>query len=345
VRRVLGRVQHYDWGDRVTIPSLIGRPADGRPWAEWWWGTHHAAPSDVIDDGRVTALSDLAGPLPFLVKLLAAERPLSLQVHPTAEQAASGFERENRAGLALDDPRRIYRDRSAKPELLCALTEFEALCGIQPPEESMALLHDIGAAADDLARHLNEGGFERALAWVLAERPDPSELVDATVRIDDPRCRWTRRLAELHPDDPTVVLALLLHHVVLQPGDALFLDAGNLHAYLRGAGLEVMAPSDNVVRVGITSKHVDADEALALLDPAPTTDPTVHPVHDGEAWSYACPGAPFWLRRYDPGTTVTVTATGPELWWTEGSEAAVLLPGETATLPPIASPRYRVSET
>lgn len=344
MRRVLGRVQHYDWGDTATLPRLLGRPPDGQRWAEWWWGTHPAAPGEVITDGgEAMGLAELTGPLPYLVKLLSAERPLSLQVHPDAGQAAAGFERETQLGLALSDPRRIYRDRSAKPELLCALTEFEALCGVASVESTLALLTRLGAAADELKRHLVEGGPAQALTWVLTERADPGPLVAVAASLDEPRCASVARLAELHPGDPAVVLALLLHHVALRPGEALYLEAGTLHAYLRGTGLEVMAPSDNVVRVGVTSKHVDVHEALRLIDPAPVADPTVRPVREHEAWSYPSPGAPFRLRRYDPGVPVTVTAHGPELWWMEGHDAALLLPGETVHLPASALTRYRVT--
>lgn len=326
MRRVLGRAQHYDWGDTEAIPRLLGLEPDGRPWAEWWWGTHPSAPSMVEDDdGTIRPLEELTGTLPFLVKLLAAARPLSLQVHPSAEQAAEGFEREEAAGIGPDDPRRSYPDPHPKPELLCALGEFEALCGFAPVDETLVLLGELGPAASELAARLRGEGPGGAVAWLLGERPDAGELLSAAARHPDPRCQAVVRGAELHPGDPASPVALLLHHVVLQPGDALYLQAGNLHAYLRGVGLEVMGASDNVLRCGWTSKHVDAHEMLRVLDPVEIGDPTVHPVVDGGVATYPSPGAPFAVRRYDG--PADVIGTGPELWWAT-PDALLCLAGE-----------------
>ncbi len=142
MRSLAGVVQHYAWGDPAALPRILGQPADGRPWAEWWLGTHPAAPSH-LDGGA--SLSSVAGELPYLLKLLAAAAPLSLQTHPDAPTALAGFDREQSAGIALDDPRRVYRDPFAKPELLCALTPFDTLCGFRPPATPRLLLHRLGA--------------------------------------------------------------------------------------------------------------------------------------------------------------------------------------------------------
>lgn len=344
MRRVLGRAQHYDWGDTEALPRLLGLEPDGRPWAEWWWGTHPTAPSDVAEpDGTLRPLEELTGTLPFLVKLLAAARPLSLQVHPSADQAAEGFAREEGAGIAPDDPRRSYPDPHPKPELLCALGEFEALCGVAPVDEAAALLGELGSSAESLRARLLGEGPGAAIAWLLRDRPDIAELVDAASDHPDARCAAVVRGAELHPGDPASPVALLLHHVVLQPGEALFLEAGNLHAYLRGVGLEVMGASDNVLRCGWTTKHVDVDEMLRVLDPAEIGDPTVHALIDGTVATYPSPGAPFVLRRYAPvdGDPVEVTATGPELWWSGGRGADVLLPSDDGVA--VGVPAFRVS--
>ena len=134
MHRVHGRAQHYAWGDPTSIPEMVGNQPDGRPWAEWWMGTHPLAPS-TLDDG--SPLQSIAGELPYLVKFMAAGQPLSLQTHPDQAQAEAGFEQENQRGLPLDAPNRIYRDRSAKPEMLCALTSFDTLCGFRPVDDTL----------------------------------------------------------------------------------------------------------------------------------------------------------------------------------------------------------------
>ena len=223
VQRVHGVVQRYAWGDPVFIPSLLGVEPDGEPWAELWLGTHPNGPA-TLDDGR--PLRDLTGELPYLLKVLAAAEPLSLQIHPDAEQARDGFERG------------VYPDPNAKPELLCALTEFDALCGIRPVDATLALLARARLAGT-------------ARAWPTCWRPTATWRADGALHRHDRRRnpssmrarraiatkrRWVGRLAERYPDDPSVVATLLLNLVHLAPGEALRLGPGNLHAYLHGAG-------------------------------------------------------------------------------------------------------------
>lgn len=293
--RVHGVVQHYAWGDRTAIPELLGVPADGRPWAEVWFGTHPGGPS-TVDDGR--PLSEVSGELPFLVKFLAAAEPLSLQTHPDTATAQAGFDREEAAGIALDDPRRIYRDRNAKPEILCALTPFDALSGFRPLHDTEALLTWLGAP--DLAAHLRHHGLEATVAALYRGELDTDAVVEACAGHSSEEAQLVTALAAQYPGEPSVVVTLLLNRVHLEPGEAVFLGPGNLHAYLRGLGVEVMGASDNVVRGGLTVKHVDVDELLRVLRYEPLVDPVVRPIEQSPGvWVYETPDAPFVVERHD----------------------------------------------
>ena len=336
MRRIAGVVQHYAWGDRTFLPELLGVEPDGRPWAEWWLGTHPGGPATLVGDGP---LRDAAGELPYLLKVLVAAEPLSLQTHPSATQAATGFAREERNGPASDAPNRIYRDPSAKPELLCALTPFDAVCGFRPVAATLVLLERIGA--DDLAGHLASSGLAATVEGIYRQSVDVGSTLTACAGRPEPEARLVAELAERYPGDPSSVVTLLLHRVRLEPGEALYLGPGNLHAYLHGAGVEVMGASDNVVRGGMTTKHIDVDELLAVVDITPIADPrTPATAHGWDRWSYDTPSAPFQLWRHDIDGTWQHSATGRELvvctWGgTDGldcGEAAYLAPGEHVDL-------------
>lgn len=319
VRRITGVVQHYDWGDLAAIPELLGVPGDGQPWAELWLGTHPRGAAST-DDG---ALRDISGDLPYLLKVLAAGEPLSLQTHPTAAQAAAGHAREDAAGIALDASNRIYKDTSAKPELLCALTPFEALCGFKPFDDTLAWFVNEGWT--ELAEHLATGPAAY-VRWALSGGPH---------RLPDGAPAWVQRIASRYPGDGGVLVALLLNHVILQPGEAIYLDAGNVHAYLLGTGVEVMASSDNVVRGGLTNKHIDIDELLAVIDFTPLADPVVRAVEAAPGqWCYPTPGTPFRLWRLELDAPLIHTATGHELLLCTAGDAGHLHRGETLYLEP-----------
>lgn len=298
---VTGVVQHYEWGDPEFIPDLLGVERDGQPWAELWLGTHPNGPASI--DG--VPLAERTGLLPYLLKVLAAAEPLSLQVHPTTEQAADGHARG------------IYPDDRAKPELLCALTEFDALCGLRPLADTLDLLDEIGAT--DLAAALRADGLPGTIEALYRGRLDPSSTVGACRSARGPEADLVARLAERYPDDPSVAVTLLLNRVTLQPGEALHLTAGNLHAYLRGAGIELMGASDNVVRGGLTVKYVDVDELLRILDPTPLAEPKMT-VIDGR---YPLPEAGCTLLRLESGEAHTST----------GHELTISLDGSTTYLP------------
>jgi mannose-6-phosphate isomerase len=301
---VSGVVQHYAWGDSTFIPELLGVTADGQPWAELWLGTHPGGPA-TLPDG--SPLADITGELPYLLKVLAAVEPLSLQLHPDAAQARDGFARG------------AYADDRAKPELLCALTPFDALCGIRPIAATLTLLGALGA--DALATTLRNDGLAATIEALYRGRIDPRPTVVACARSDRAEARLVTTLDQRYPDDPSTVVTLLLNRVTLRPGEALHLTAGNLHAYLSGAGVELMGASDNVVRGGITAKPVDVDELLHLLDPTPLAQP----VMPGTARSgrYPLPEAGCTLVRVNAGSTHTST----------GHELGVDLDGTTLYLP------------
>ena len=261
---ITGVVQNYPWGDREFIPDLLGCPPDGLPWAELWLGTHPGGPSVLGTRSGGQPLSDVTGPLPYLLKVLAAAEPLSLQTHPNADQAKAGYQV------------RRYPDPYPKPELLCALTRFEAFCGVRPLDETAAFLEELDTPeAARLASVIERDGVGAAVDGLLRRRLPCLGIVDACAESDRPEARWATRLAGRYPGDPSVVVTLLLNYVQLDPGEALQLGPGNLHAYLGGAGVELMGASDNVVRAGLTTKPIDIDTLLEVMDPTPLMDPVV----------------------------------------------------------------------
>jgi mannose-6-phosphate isomerase len=323
-------VQHYAWGDTEAIPALLRREPDGQPWAEWWLGTHAGGPSTLADG---SALSAVAGELPYLMKVLAAAEPLSLQTHPSAAEARAGFNRENSAGISPDSPARIYRDPNAKPEVLCALTPFDTLCGFRPVQDTAALLHALGA--HETARALLDDGLAATVGGLYRGTIQSEPLVRACDGHPSPQAELVTRLDGMYPGEPSVAVTLFLNRVRLLPGEAIYLTPGNLHAYLHGVGVEVMGASDNVVRGGLTVKHVDVDELLRVLEFDALPDPVVvaHETDPG-SWHYPTPDAPFTLRRLDIRETTLHTAEGRELALCTAGDTLPLLRGQAAYLAP-----------
>lgn len=334
-----GRIRAYPWGSRTMIAELRGQPSPSeRPEAELWFGAHPAAPSE-IDSTPLTeiiaadpaaalgprVLAEHGETLPFLLKLLAADEPLSLQAHPSAEQAREGFAREDEEGIPLTAPNRDYKDVNHKPELIVALTDFTAMAGFRPLEQTRELFAALQCHALDRYLTMMDGsdgaeeGDLRALftTWITIPGKVRTELIDATVAAAQPlldRDDWIGRtlrnvvyLNERYPGDVGVLGALLLNHLELAPGEAVYLDAGQLHAYIRGMGVEVMANSDNVLRGGLTSKYVDVPELVRVLDFHPIVDPVVEPV-DG---SYPTPAPEFHLTRVPEPEDYVINHDGP----------------------------------
>lgn len=350
-------VQHYAWGDREFIAALERRAPSGQPEAELWMGAHPKAPSKLRSSGErlddhvnrdpAAALGPAArfGELPFLAKILAAAQPLSIQTHPDADRAQAGFDRENSAGVPLDAPERTYRDANHKPELICALTPFEAKCGFRALEATRELIGSLGSAVSPLADRLGQPGADAevlhdVLLWLLSAEPaDAAMLTNAVASacLDLAPGPWqaavecTRSLQQLYPGDPGVVVALLLNHFTLAPGEALFLEAGVLHAYVRGAGVEIMANSDNVIRGGLTPKHVDIAELAAVVDCTPADPPVQRAT--GAVHTYDTPVSEFSLTRLRLDGDYEASVEGPEvLLSTEGSFTITGSPDRAATL-------------
>jgi mannose-6-phosphate isomerase len=355
---LMNTVRHYPWGSRTVIPELLGEtsPAD-RPYAELWMGAHPDAPS-VLSTGTPldkaieeqpdallgAAVHERFGTrLPFLMKVLAAEQPLSLQAHPTNEQAQAGFAAEEAAGVPRDDPTRTFKDPFHKPELLLALTTFEALCGFRPVEESLHCLAKLQVPVlKPTIAALARGGLRAAIPQVIALSPEQravlvsavAEAASRFVAAHDPEFintyRWAASLAETYPGDPGVVISLMCNHLKLSPGEAVFLPAGNLHAYLSGAGVEVMAGSDNVLRGGLTGKHVDLAALIEVLDFTDGRVPVIHPVLGPGGLRYPVPVDDFDLTRCElDAQSGALTTRGPQvLLCTEGTAVLASADGE-----------------
>ncbi len=362
VQLLRGAIRTYAWGSRTAIAEFTGRPAPtAHPEAELWLGAHPGDPATLEGpSGHTTLLDAIAADpegelgesvrarfgdaLPFLVKVLAAEEPLSLQAHPSTEQAVEGYEREDRAGVPLSSPVRNYRDRSHKPEILVALSPFQALAGFRPASRSVALMRALEVPALDPYIALLTGESDadglRALftTWITAPQPDIDALIPAVLEgavtylrsgaqefADE--VRTILELGERYPGDAGVLAAMLLNRVDLAPGEGVFLPAGNLHSYLHGVGMEVMASSDNVLRGGLTPKHVDVPELLRVLDFTPVPDARVSTHHDGIETVYQTPAPEFaasvlTLEGADLGHQVDAPSRhdGPQvLVCTEGS--------------------------
>jgi mannose-6-phosphate isomerase len=347
-------VRTYAWGSRTVLPALLGEPTpSAQPWAEIWVGAHPADPSR-LPDGR--SLAEVEPALPYLVKLLAAEHALSIQAHPDREQAQAGFAAEEARGVPVDAPERSYRDRSHKPELLVALTPTDALVGFRPVDEIVRLVRVVGAprlsALADATVVAGQGFLRAVFAGLLHLRG--TEAGAALVAEVAERCAmlgpagpdglaagWVTRLAEQHPGDPGAVLPLVLRLLPLQPGEGVFVSAGQLHAYLHGSGVEFQAASDNVLRGGLTPKHVDVDELLAVVRFEPAADAVVRPrpLTPGLA-AYDVPVVDFAVRRVNGGAgaaAVTVDLTGPRLVLcvagTVGLDGVELTAGRAAYVP------------
>jgi mannose-6-phosphate isomerase len=389
VDRLTNVIRPYAWGSRTALPGLLGTEPTGEPQAELWMGAHPGAPS-TVDRGSgpqpLNALIDADpegelgaatvrrfGPaLPFLLKILAAGEPLSLQVHPDLARARAGFADEEARGVPLDAFDRNYKDANHKPELICALDEFIGLCGFRKPAGTAALLEALAVPGLlPLARVLRDKpeseALRKVLTTVLTAAPEATaatvrqttEALDRAAKAVEAADTAGSALADLpgtllsflgsyatighlHPDDPGVVAALLLNDVRLAPGEALFLGAGVPHAYLNGLGIEILANSDNVLRSGLTPKHVDIPELLEVVDFRSTDPGILRPAAvdtaDGEEL-YPAPIDEFRLSRFTLGGTAPQTrripGTAPQiLLCTEGTAVLTDAAGSSLTLHP-----------
>lgn len=319
-------IQEYAWGSKTAIPALLGKPVPSeKPAAELWMGAHPKSPSMVLVDGKWQSLEALIGSspksilgegvarefsnkLPFLFKVLAADQPLSIQVHPNLEQARAGFERENSLGIPLDAPYRNYRDQNHKPEILCALTSFQGLKGFRRIPEILELMEKVSRSIlpEELARLGHEptasGLREFFTALMNMDRERQGLAVTEAASIaekyvhEDRAFFWMVKLNREYPGDVGVFSPLILNLVELDPGEAIFLPAGELHAYLQGVGIELMANSDNVLRGGLTPKHIDVPELLRIVNFKAGPTQRVESVSDGPCQrKYVTPSREFFL--------------------------------------------------
>ncbi|MDO4761591.1 MAG: mannose-6-phosphate isomerase, class I [Corynebacterium sp.] len=361
------RTQAYPWGSKTLIAGLRGDSHPSNcPEAELWYGAHPALPSLVDGVGldaiiaqdpqyhlgaKVTARH--GSRLPFLLKILAADEPLSLQAHPSREQAMEGFERENSLGIDIRAPHRNYRDDNHKPELIVALSRFHAMAGFRPVDETLALFEALDCP--ELSRYSSMLGGEddttqeaelRGLftTWITIPVAVRKQLIDAIVARAkvmatsvDMYPEWmvltASNVVDLHrhyPGDVGVLGGLLLNYIILEPGEAIYLDAGNLHAYCRGLGVEIMANSDNVLRGGLTSKHVDVPELVKVLKFEPLDDPRLESNHG----HFTVPIDEFDLRIVDVDGASQVESSGPRIVLCTSGQVDVRNSNQCETLHP-----------
>lgn len=367
MERLVPARQTYDWGSTTAVPEFLGIEADGEPWAELWYGAHPAGPTRLASGPTLASLVDSApervlgedvvrrfGPhLPFLLKVIAPAKVLSLQVHPSLAQAAEGFELENERGVPLTSPARSYKDANHKPEMVLALTCFEAVTGFRAPRRAWEVLTGLESPVARRVRRtlrLNPTryGIRQAFSDIVSAgtRPTPAELAELVEEIaarhaaglsPSPRVDANAlEMARSFPADPGIAASLLLNPVTLQPGEALFVPAGSVHAYISGLGVEVMASSDNVLRAGLTHKHIDVPQMLACVDyvAAPPVRPA--PEYLSRATrAYYAPVDDFELLV----TTVVpedgrlaVVGHGPRILLTTDGEVVITTPEGSQTL-------------
>lgn len=287
----------YAWGSRTLMAEFRGTTPSGAPEAELWFGDHRSSPAFRVDDGRsiIDWQQDSRHPaFPFLVKILAVEQPLSLQVHPTKPLAERGFAREQRERVPMTSAHRNFKDSNHKPEAIIALSEFRAFVGFSPPEVHQpvfARLDELGVAGTEALTKL-----PRDKSWPLDSVAGIEHLAElsASLRLGVPGLKDDSvvdraisraiEIARRFPDDSSAALTLALNYCVLAPGEVIYVPAGTVHAYLSGLGLEIMATSDNVLRAGMTTKHVDVGALLESLSTTPTSNPVLTPrTRDGVA--------------------------------------------------------------
>jgi mannose-6-phosphate isomerase len=336
----------YAWGSNGAISGLLGTAATGAPEAELWLGAHPGSPSRIVDPSVADGRADLAAwiaadpdtaigvtrpsgepRLPFLLKVLAAASPLSLQAHPTAEQAAAGFADEDARGVPSDAPTRNYKDAFPKPEIIYALEDgFRALCGFRPLEETHTAIGRL-VELDNLTRAAGDASLQRWLEatvpgselrpvfeWLITRGDGVDELISRVVTIAQAHpdeFGTLVSLAQAYPGDPGILISLMLNEVTLKRGEVLYLPAGNIHAYLSGIGIELMVASDNVLRGGLTPKHVDVPELLSVLDFDPVGVPLLTARRVSETTRVFAPGAGFELIVIDGESRVDIV--GPAI--------------------------------
>lgn len=332
--------QGYDWGSADDIPAFLRRDADGHPVAEVWLGTHPLGTATALTDRGDIPLSEVAGSLPFMLKVLAASRPLSIQTHPNAERARAGFDAEEAAGIPLDAPERVFKDPNPKPEMVYALTTFDTLVGFRPTAEILRVLAGIDhpytkALAEELRSRPGFRGIVRLVERILADDAAPKAVGEIVAQchaalaqgFDVKRAYLTAtEIERFYPGDAGVIISLLLNRLTLQPGEAAYLGAGIIHAHLGGMCLEVMVSSDNVLRAGLTSKHVDRVGLVQCLEEGMSRLARVRPEQFGFSAEVFSPTDEFALAVAQASQAEPAGAALPD----RGQRLLVCTSGEVA---------------
>ena len=379
-------IQEYAWGSPRAIPDLLGQKNPGnKPQAELWMGAHPKAPSWVEYEGQWVSLLDLINQspidvlgkgtakafdnkLPYLFKVLAADRPLSIQAHPNLNQARTGFKKENEQKIPLDAPNRNYRDDNHKPECLCALTQFWALSRFRAISDMLTYLervcaHELDSEIKELKQQPTSQGLKRFYTILMTmDAARQNQVVAEALKQarryaqNDPVFHWMLKLAEDYPNDIGVLSPILLNLICLEPGQAIFLNAGELHAYLQGLGIELMANSDNVLRGGLTPKHVDVPELLRVLKfedqnvtlLKPQTSIAAERVYPGPAKEFQLSVITLskgtqYRSPIDRSVEILICTRGKATLTEHGSQTETQLPQGASALIPAAVERYTIS--
>lgn len=326
----------YDWGSAALLSDLLGIAESEYPIAEQWFGTHPTAPAKVLDEPNGTLL-DRHGSLGYLVKFLAAAQPLSIQAHPNKDHAAKQFAAQHKS----------YSDSNHKPELIVAVTEFRALCGFRPEQELSEDLEKLAEASETLGQlrvHFEAAGLEAAMRWIYeSDETAILQLIANAPVLGRKRARLIEQLFELHGADKGILVSVLMNLVTLEPNEALYLPAGNIHAYLSGLGVEVMASSDNVLRGGLTKKPIDVRELLKVLDYKSLIEPKIKVRQLAKGlWEYPTSAKEFSVYRVEPSagnllmdlelpnTAIAVCTQGEITLSTSKEETLTIKRGEAA---------------
>jgi mannose-6-phosphate isomerase len=375
MQKLINSVQNYAWGSKTALTELYGIDnPDNLPMAELWMGAHPKSSSKVQDAAGQphslrqvieqdkstllgTAVADRFGELPFLFKVLCADQPLSIQVHPNKQNSETGFAKENAAGIPLDAAERNYKDPNHKPELVFALTPFLAMNAFRPFAEIVSLLQPVAGAHNAIAHFLQQPGSERLselFAALLNMQGDEKSRALAVLKAalngqQGEPWETIRAISEFYPDDSGLFSPLLLNVVKLKPGEAMFLFAETPHAYLKGVALEVMANSDNVLRAGLTPKYIDIPELVANVKftPKPADALLTTPVKNDTSLDFPIPVADFAFSLHDLSTRAAeltqqsaaiVFCVEGEAVLSKGETRLVLKPGESAFIAANESP-------
>lgn len=338
--RMKNQVQKYAWGTPDYIANLLQiNKTNKEPWAELWLGSHPKASSILTDlnlslDKAIaqypeqllgkTCATLFEQKLPYLLKILSAQKPLSIQAHPNLEQAKSGFAKENKQNIALTDFMRNYQDANHKPELLCALTEFHAMCGFRPALEIIEIIKQMEIdpllmGFHKFADNPNVANFKLVFTEILDSKMEKKQqLLAMVVRnlhlIQSDFIRnWIVKMLDFYPNDIGAIMPLFLNTFTLNPGEAIFLKAGVLHAYLEGTGVEIMANSDNVLRGGLTSKNIDVAELVSILNWEMEEPEIQASGNDQEIREYQVPVPEFSLRKINLTKELTLPNSKPAI--------------------------------